>query len=372
MTRALIVGGGIAGCSVAGELSSLGIEVHLAESAPFLGNGASGNPYALIAPYLSRGASPHHTFFNTAFQFTHALIKTLESKELATSFEECGALQLPSTVRLAPYLEERVRLGISDALSNPLTKEESSRVAGIPLTHPSLHVPKAGMVQPKLFCDRLLTIGKTDPVLHFNTEITNLIKRDKKWMVGTSTQDSWMEVDIAVIANAYLCKKLAPTTSLRVEPVKGQIATVEENPTSHPLRCALCYDGYILPSRNGHHLVGASYQHRVVDATVDENAHQGIFDRLTTWIPTLSLHASPISTGRASFRTSTHDRLPFIGELPHSPGIFISVGHGSKGFVSAPWGAALIGKILKGETLDSTWNSAATFVSLGRVIGVRG
>ena len=53
--KVLIVGGGIAGCAVAGGLKSLGIEAIILDAGAEQGAGASGNPASIVVPFLTVG-----------------------------------------------------------------------------------------------------------------------------------------------------------------------------------------------------------------------------------------------------------------------------------------------------------------------------
>jgi tRNA 5-methylaminomethyl-2-thiouridine biosynthesis bifunctional protein len=56
--------------------------------------------------------------------------------------------------------------------------------------------------------------------------------------------------------------------------------------------------------------------------------------------------------GRASLRATTPDRLPYIGEI--DIGLWVSTGHGSRGFLSAPLAAEIIASAIFGEQAPVT------------------
>jgi glycine/D-amino acid oxidase-like deaminating enzyme len=58
-----------------------------------------------------------------------------------------------------------------------------------------------------------------------------------------------------------------------------------------------------------------------------------------------------------SFRTSTHDRIPYIGAVdPRYPGLFVTVGHGSRGLLSSMVGGELLADLVEG----GRWSGADT------------
>ena len=51
----MVIGGGIAGCAIAGGLKAVGVEAIILDAAAQPGAGASGNPAGLVVPFLSVG-----------------------------------------------------------------------------------------------------------------------------------------------------------------------------------------------------------------------------------------------------------------------------------------------------------------------------
>ena len=165
---------------------------------------------------------------------------------------------------------------------------------------------------------------------------------------------------------------------------------VAETPFSKALRCPLCFDGYIVPSVNGSHMVGALYRHHDLDCVPSASDSQRIIDRCHPWFP--AGFEAPLSA-RVCFRTSTFDRLPYIGAMPDVerferaaaqfqsgtdilskvetsllPGLFVSLGHGSKGLQSSPWGGEIIARLVTGESLGSL-EEGAYFCRPERILG---
>ena len=75
MTSAIVIGGGIAGCSSAYALARRGIEVTLIERHEKLALEASGNPIAMLYPKLSIKPSMQSTLAWQSFEFTLNLLQ---------------------------------------------------------------------------------------------------------------------------------------------------------------------------------------------------------------------------------------------------------------------------------------------------------
>ena len=92
MTTAIVIGGGIAGCSTAYALAKRGIKVTLIERQAKLASGASGNPLAALYPKLGLNHSLANTLTLQGFEFTLQLLQSLSTE--SPLFEACGQIQL--------------------------------------------------------------------------------------------------------------------------------------------------------------------------------------------------------------------------------------------------------------------------------------
>jgi tRNA 5-methylaminomethyl-2-thiouridine biosynthesis bifunctional protein len=124
------------------------------------------------------------------------------------------------------------------------------------------------------------------------------------------------------------------------------------------------------------HFVGAHYSHKDDELTPRTADTTEIMSNNSEWLPTLSLRNAETRNPRVCFRTSTIDRLPYIGALPDYtlfqqqatqyrsgthvaskvacepiPGIFVNVGHGSRGLLSCPIGGEIIARQIAHEPL---------------------
>jgi tRNA 5-methylaminomethyl-2-thiouridine biosynthesis bifunctional protein len=63
----------------------------------------------------------------------------------------------------------------------------------------------------------------------------------------------------------------------------------------------------------------------------------------------LGTHEVKVVGGRTSLRATTPSRLPHVGQVME--GVYVTVGHGSRGMISAPLAAELIASEICGEPL---------------------
>ncbi|MGZ8258030.1 MAG: FAD-dependent oxidoreductase, partial [Methylotenera sp.] len=94
--NAIVIGGGIAGCSTAYALALRGIRVTLLERNAAIASEASGNPLAMLYPRLS-GNDAASQFALAGYLHSLSLFKGLNLDQ--TDFDTCGLLQLGFNAR---------------------------------------------------------------------------------------------------------------------------------------------------------------------------------------------------------------------------------------------------------------------------------
>ncbi len=369
----LIVGSGLAGASCAFALARRGLSTVICEATPQICDKASGNRYALLMPYITTRASKPHTLYATGFQYSHDLLSTtLGAKPI---FKPCGGIQLPTTKRLQGALDS------SDPILEPvgiarLTPTESSERSGIPQSTSSFFVPTGGYVSPRRLVDTLVENTRPRAVIRTSSRVRALHFVEPDWQ-GELQDGQRITARSVVVCSAYEAAKLGPTAWLPLEPIRGQTTIVRETATSRALQTLVCFDGYLTPSESGEHLLGAHYRHHDPNEEPALEDTCEILERCRRRLPHLDFSTPSPSAARVCFRTSTIDRLPYIGPVPdftemrreqaayqsgtdlrqkiplrNYPGLFVSAGHGSRGLLSCPMGGEIIARQLTGEALD--------------------
>ncbi|MEO5655394.1 MAG: FAD-dependent oxidoreductase, partial [Nitrosospira sp.] len=115
---------------------------------------------------------------------------------------------------------------------------------------------------------------------------------------------------------------------------------------SRNLRTIVCTGGYLLPSIAGIHMMGATHSFndeaidlRIADHTKNLSRLIEISAVLARSMNTDSLDISQLD-GRASVRASLPGAMPLVGKL--LPGLYTSLGHGTRGLISAGLSGELI------------------------------
>lgn len=354
----IVIGAGIAGCATAHAFAMRGDNVTLIERHPSIAQEASGNPVGVLYPRLASHATTQDNLSLASYLYTLTLINTLKLRE--DVFQPCGVLQLAFNARERKRLIEITQRSIAPEILHWVSAAQASSIAGIQITHDGVFLPQAGWIKPQGFCEALITHPNIQ--LLTNSNALQLQKNQSSW--GVKSADGLLaQGDIVVIANANDANHFAQTQHLPLTPVRGQVTTTQSNTVSQALKTVVCSDGYLTPEVDQKHCFGASFMANVTDLTTSEAENLSNLKMLKDLSPTLQqAYTAQTLTGRASLRCSTSDYLPLVGELldarsvtaqpprasasidslPWLAGLYINVGHGSKGLTTAPYCAALL------------------------------
>ena len=135
----------------------------------------------------------------------------------------------------------------------------------------------------------------------------------------------------------------------------GEITMLPAQGPLRGLRCAVGGDGYVLPALDGWCVTGGTYVHGAAQARVTREGQDGNLVRAAGLLGA-SWAAPPLTDrdllpGWAGWRAVLPGRLPAIGALAGSPGIWIATGYASRGLTWSTLAGELIGAALAGEPL---------------------
>jgi tRNA 5-methylaminomethyl-2-thiouridine biosynthesis bifunctional protein len=146
--------------------------------------------------------------------------------------------------------------------------------------------------------------------------------------------------------------------NLPLTPVRGQLTLVPATPASQNLRTIVCGSGYLAPAVAGRHVVGATHRFNDTSINLNVSEHAENLSRLREISPVLRGLSDGVSRdtrqleqldGRASIRGSVPGAMPLVGEL--LPGLYTSLGHGTRGLITAGLSAESVAAIACGQLL---------------------
>ena len=365
--KAIVIGGGIAGCSTAYALAKRGIAVTLIERNQAIAQEASGNPAAMLYPKLSPAVNAINNIGMHGFSFTLALLKELQIRDDA--YHLCGQIQLAFNARERDKQTKLLKKPHQNQIFQALSIEQASEKAGIALSCGGLYLPQAGWVKPQLFCEALINAHLVTRIV--STQAISIKNAAPYWQVLLEKNQS-LEADIVVICNANDIKLFDPCKNIPITSVRGQINFFTANALSQQVNTIICSDHYLSPAVDGVHSIGTSYAPNDINPLLSERDTQANLHAIEKMSPPLFKRIQqPDISGRVAWRSATKDYLPLAGQLidetalrktppryndnpndlPWLKGLYVNAGHGSKGMITAPICGEIIANMINNETL---------------------
>ena len=165
---------------------------------------------------------------------------------------------------------------------------------------------------------------------------------------GVTTADGEIRAGRVVLAAGAWSGELLRTLGLElpVEPVKGQMILYKC--ADDFLQTMLLAKGrYAIPRRDGHVLVGSTLEHVGFNKTPTEEALASLQASAEELLPALAEAA--VARHWAGLRPGSPDGIPFIGEVPECPGLWLNCGHYRNGLVLAPASCRLLVDLMLGN-----------------------
>ncbi len=378
--HAIVVGAGIAGVTTAWALAQQGWQIDLIEQHGTIAQEGSGNPLGILMPRISLNESAESTFYRAAYAKTIRTLMHLKIETPDFSWQQGGVLQLAVSRRILKQID---KLNCDPDFVQAVSAEKASEIAGISINEKALYFALAGWLNPRDLCERLIKSCDGRLKLHFNTTITRLCSQGGQWQLFDHLGQLRLESEVVVLANAANAVQFEETDWIPLEPARGQLSFISATKLSKDIRCAICYEGYVLPEVNGTHVIGTTFtrgdrgtEFRAHDHSENlkqlERRFPGIFDLKEIE----GKKTEPKGKGRAALRAVTPDRMPMVGPVAdldyfkthyhdlckgktisiypkahYLKGLYLNVGHGAKGLCSSFLSAELIVSQINNETL---------------------
>ncbi|CAH0990527.1 tRNA 5-methylaminomethyl-2-thiouridine biosynthesis bifunctional protein MnmC [Sinobacterium norvegicum] len=378
-----VIGAGIAGMQTAYSLANRGIDVTVLEAKSEPASVASGNPQGILYTRLSPGQGELSQFAMLSYIYATNQYKQLFAKNSLQSPRDgqlCGTLQLAFNAKELRQAEK-----IADSFSHQddlvqfQSADQASLTAGTTCEHGGLFYPASGWLHPKSACLALSQHPRIKVITE--TRVSQLEHTGSQWQLHCQGQQS-RQADTVVIATAEFIQQFAQTERLPVKPIRGQITKFNSSNHSEKLSCVVCHEGYLTPSLNHSHTIGASFNQDDDSTILNPRDHLSNIAKLQQAMPSFSAgidFQQPLS-GRAGFRCTTPDYLPIVGpvadyqqskttlqplaknakaRLPISanfyPNLYINIGHGSRGLTSTPLCGELIASYICHSPSPISW-----------------
>ncbi len=370
----VVIGAGLAGCSVAFSLAKRGFQVTVLEQNGEAATGASGNRQAVLQCRLNNAVNAGWQFNLQAFLYSARHFSTLQLENPEIQWHQCGVLNLDTAFSSRQKRCSEVRVDLySPAVMRRVAQKEAGELCGIEIDGGGNYLASGGWLNPAALCRAYLQHSLI--ILAPNTPVIRLQREDNLWQVFSSLQDEPAAVaHHVVIANSYAANCLSQTAALRLVPLRGQVSYCQQSGASQNLSAVICGLSYISPASEGLHSAGASYSKDISDLSLSAKEHDENVEGIRRHLPEGAINSSAVTDGRVSVRAGTGDRMPIVGPVvdfdllaatyaslgqrerkspassaPYHPGLYISVGHGSHGMSNCPLSAEYIASLINNE-----------------------
>lgn len=377
--EAVVIGAGLAGTAAAASLAARGFRVSVLDRARAPATGASGNAQGVLYVKPSAHDTPLTALVLAGLGLTRRTLPSLLPED-GEHWASCGVLVLPEDEAEALRQSRLAALRWPEAFVRAVDREQASALAGLPMPMGGLFYADAGWVHPPALCAALLT--RPGVVFRPGANVQSLTRDPGgRWQLGCEGGEP-IAADVVVVASALEALRLGPLAGLPLKGIRGQVTLLPATPASEALQAVICGASYAAPARSGYHCVGATFD--VHDASDEVRAADNVDNLQALAALAPSLHAAVVAAvlddsalpARAGVRCVTPDYLPVAGpvvdsdlfakrfgalrhdaklrleeEMPWHPGLFASLGHGSRGLVTALVCAELIASQAAGEPL---------------------
>jgi tRNA 5-methylaminomethyl-2-thiouridine biosynthesis bifunctional protein len=257
-----------------------------------------------------------------------------------------------------------------------LKAEQLSQLTDFKIKNDGLYFPQGGWINPQDFCHAQLNHANIHVIPQ--TEITHIIKKEINWYIYTHEKKLIAQAPIVIVANSYAANQFNYFNTLPLQALQGQVTYPNETLKSQRLKTVICHEGYLTPSYQNLHSLGATYETNDQLNVSQANNHNN-FEKLAEHCPNIaaSFNENHIvaSQARSSLRCSSLDHLPIIGFSPiyqafkqdyqdiylgkrwsqypnlQPTGLYLNIAHGSRGVISTALAAEILAAQINNEPL---------------------
>ena len=235
--------------------------------------------------------------------------------------------------------------------------EQASALAGMKLSRGGLYFSQALRVRPQPLLELL---AATPGLTRLIACAQRVEQRGGQWCVLDAERQVLADAEQVILAAGLATQHLLSASGLLVAGSRlaamyslgGEVTYVERQLLGGGPRCIVAGDGYVLPAVEGKCVLGSSYLQGVNPVTTTTAGRQENLVRAAGLLnhPLKISNSELLSLkGWVGQRAVVPDRLPVIGPLANSPGLWVATGFASRGLTWASLAGDLIAAALHSE-----------------------
>lgn len=358
----IIIGGGIAGLSVAFHLSQTAHhDITILETGT-LGNKATSKAAGMItpAPEVQMGEDIFARCIITSSVYYTEFVNALTGNNPdVVDFHRSGTIMCAADTdgkrdleRLAKF-QQSMGLDLQELTTAEVLAKEPR------LSH---RIASAFYIANEAYIDNLKLIKilkqfltQRGCVIRENCAVTRVSFQDDEIKSITLADDTNLSADSYVLATGleHNITALTEALSLPLRPVKGQALSLQGHPgdINHPIRFFNRYSLYLVPRAHGEIIVGATSEE-----LSDENLTAGAVLDLIYSAWQILPHVYDLSLKRTwtGFRPTTPDHKPIAGAC-EIKNLFLLLGLYRHGIKIGPYFASEVAKLMSGRKTELPW-----------------
>ncbi len=322
MKRTAIVGGGLAGVSIAWGLSRHREVLLLDAGEP----GASELPAGMVNPFMGRLARPIWRMEEVWDAFQHFLYRT----GTEGLFSKSGLLRPV----LHPRQEERFQ-AIARRFPSMATwctaEEVQERFPDVVAPRGALWIREAGVLAMGRWVHAMrMLLREEGHTVREHVEVTRWEETSDAVRLETAEGEVF-EVDRLILAPGAGFVAFPELRKLKLHRIKGQMVEIHMEEAPPPLGGS----GYVLPLGQ-RVLLGSSYEHAFSDKEPSPEKTREILEKVARMWP--AVHTAKVKAVYTGIRvTVPGTRLPMVGPLPGYRYVWIVGGLGTRGILMGMW-----------------------------------
>jgi len=347
--QVLILGGGLAGLSLALSLTELGLKTVLVDQSS-IGSGASGVPLALINPAAAKQANLSWN----AESCVDAISRNLARVSHYTAdliYKKSGVLRPASDSKtLEAFQSSLQRHHFPSGWAKWLTAGElDSLLPNCRHAGGALWLNEAFTVDVPKYIEVLKSILINQGCLffeHIESQTLHQLPSSKWQFTGSDSLE--IESDHIVHCNGSGIIYEPDWNWLPVHQIKGQMSLYHSDESLN-WDYSIAAHGYLAHLDNKNWVVGSTFEHHFDHLEPDSWGQEYLEKKVDSILPGLR-DKSTLTQRWAGLRLGTPNRLPILGEHPQLKGRWVFTGLGSKGLLYS----AFLAKQLAHKLKDST------------------
>jgi tRNA 5-methylaminomethyl-2-thiouridine biosynthesis bifunctional protein len=361
--RAIVIGAGVAGSTVAHRLAAAGWQVTVLEQEAAPGQGASGNLAGMFRPLPSADDNRIARLTRAGYLATRALLQGLPD----TRWSPCGVLHLARDAEHEAQQRRTVAaLGLPPEVVQFLDAAAASALLDWPVDGGGWWFPLAGWVQPPALCRAALAAFPERITARYAVAVDRLLRAKTNWQALAADGRVLAEAPVVVMASGVAAPRFSQFAWLPQIAARGQVSHLPAAATP-PLAIVVSRRAYAIPAVDGYCLTGATLAYDDDEMTERRADHRENMAQLDLTLPGFAAAIDPDElTGRVGFRPLSPDRLPIVGavpaasaagsngrlhSLPRLPGLWCVQGFGARGITWSALMADLLVSRLEGDPL---------------------